>query len=65
MMKHMQSCMNADDIGQLLQENPVHQPAVVPVRTVQETAAAGDLPSLDVDAANVFMERTHSAGSRS
>jgi hypothetical protein len=53
--------MNADDIGQLLQEIPVHpsQPAVVPIRTVQETAAAGDLPSLDVDAANVFSWSEH------
>ncbi len=50
----MPSCMNADDIEQLLQEIPVHLPAVVPVRTVQEAVAAGDLPPLDVDAANVF-----------
>jgi site-specific recombinase XerC len=50
MMKHMPSCMNADDIEQLLQEIPVHQPAAVPVRTVQEAVAAGDLPPLDVDA---------------
>jgi hypothetical protein len=54
LLKHMRYCMNADDIQQLLQEIPVHQPAVVPVRTVQEAVAAGDLPPLDVDAANVF-----------
>ena len=50
----MPSCMNADDIEQLLQEIPVHAPAVVPVRTVQEAVGAGDLPPLDEDAANVF-----------
>ena len=60
-LKHMPSCMNADDIEQLLQEIPVHPPAVVPVRTVQEAVAAGDLRPLGVDAANVF---SHSAGSR-
>jgi len=54
LLKHMPSCMNADDIEQLLQEIPVHPPTVVPVRTVQEAVAAGDLPPLDVDAANVF-----------
>ncbi len=32
----------------------MHPPAVVPVRTVQKAEAAGDLPPLDVDAANVF-----------
>jgi hypothetical protein len=46
--------MNADDIEQVLQDIPVHLPAVVPVRTVQEAVAAGDLPPLDVDATNVF-----------
>ncbi len=54
LLKHMPSCMNADDIEQLLQEIPVHPSAVVPVRTVQEAVAAGDLRPLDVDAANVF-----------
>jgi hypothetical protein len=34
--------MIADDIEQLLQEIPVHPPAVVPVRTVQEAVAAGE-----------------------
>jgi hypothetical protein len=48
--------MNADDIEQQLQEIPVNLPAVVPVRTVQEAVAAGDLPPLDVDAANVFSQ---------
>ncbi len=51
--------MNADDIEQLLQEIPVHPPAVVPVRTVQEAVAACDLPPLDVDAANVFSQSEH------
>jgi hypothetical protein len=46
--------MIAVDIEQRLQEIPVHQTAVVPVRTVQEALAVGDLPPLDVDAANVF-----------
>ncbi len=31
-------------------------PVAVPVRTVQEAIAAGDLPPLDVDAANVFSQ---------
>ena len=54
LLKHMPSCMNADDIEKLLQEIPVHAPAVVPVRTMQEAVGAGDLPPLDEDAANVF-----------
>jgi hypothetical protein len=56
LFKHhdMPSCRNAGDIEQPLQEIPVHPPAVVPVRAVQEAVAAGDLPPLDVDAANVF-----------
>ncbi len=29
---------------------------VVPVRTVQEAVAAGDLPPLDVDAENIFSQ---------
>ncbi len=44
LLKHMPSCMSADDIEQLLQEISVHLSAVVPVRTVQVTVAAGDLP---------------------
>ncbi len=55
----MPICMNADDIEQLLQEIPVHPPAVVPFRTVQEAVAAGDLPPLDGDAANVFSLSEH------
>jgi hypothetical protein len=51
--------MNADDIEHLLQEIPVHSPAVVPVRTVQEAVAAGDLPPLDVDAAYIFSLSEH------
>jgi hypothetical protein len=67
----MPSCMTADDIEHLLQEIPVHPPTVlvVPVRTVHEAVAAGDLPPLEVDAAKLsqclLAERTHSAGSRS
>ncbi len=56
MMKHMPSCMNADDVKQLLQEIPVHLPAVVPVRTMQEAVAAGDLPPLHVDAAQLVAQ---------
>ncbi len=54
LLKHMQYCMKADDIEQLLEEILMHQPVVVPVRTVQEAVAAGDLPQMDVDAANTF-----------
>ena len=36
-----------------MQDIPVQPPVVVPVRTVQEAVAAGDLPPLDVDAANI------------
>ena len=58
LLKHIPSCMtrNADDIEQLLQDIPVQPPVVVPVRTVQEAVAAGDLPPLDVDAADVFSQ---------
>jgi len=49
LLKHIPSCMNADDIEQLLQDIPVQPPVVVPIRTVQEAIAAGDLPALDVD----------------
>jgi hypothetical protein len=54
LLKHMLFCVDAADIEQLVQDNPVHPPVVAPVRTVQEAAAAGDLPPLDADAANVF-----------
>ena len=39
------SCMNADDIEQLLQDIPVQPPVVVPVRTVQEAIAAWMQPT--------------------
>ncbi len=48
--------MSTDDIEKLLQDIPVQPPVVVPVRTVQEAIAAGDLPALDEDAANVFSQ---------
>ena len=54
LLKHMPSCIDADDIEQLVRDIPVQPPVVVPVRTVQEAVAAGDLPPLDADAANVF-----------
>jgi hypothetical protein len=57
LLKHIPSCMNADDIEQLLQDISVQPPVVVPVRTVKEAVAAGDLPPLDVDAADVFSQR--------
>ena len=56
LLKHIPSCMSADDIEKLLQDIPVQPPVVVPVRTVQEAIAAGELPALDVDAANVFSQ---------
>ena len=56
LLEHIPSCMSAADIEQLLQDIPVQPPVVVPVRTVQEAIAAGDLPPLDVDAANVFSQ---------
>ena len=37
--------MNANDIEQLLQDIPIQPPVVVPVRTVQEAVAAGDMTS--------------------
>ncbi len=68
LLKHIPSCMNANDIEQLLQDISVQPPVVVPVRTVQSAIAAGDLPPLDVDATDVFSQseqcRTHSAGTR-
>ena len=36
LLKHIPSCMSADDIEKLLQDIPVQPPVVVPVRTVQE-----------------------------
>ena len=39
-----------------LQDIPVQSPVVVPVRTVQEAIAAGDIPPLDADAAEVFSQ---------
>ncbi len=61
LMKHLPSCMNAADIQveQLLQDIPEQPPVVVPARTVQEAVYAGDLPPLDVDAANVFTHSEH------
>ena len=56
LLKHMPSCIGAADIEQVVQEFPVQPPVVVPVRTVQEAVAAGDLPPLDADAANVFSQ---------
>ena len=56
LLKHIPSCMSADDIEKLLQDIPVQPPVVVPIRTVQEAIAAGDLPALDRDAANVFSQ---------
>ena len=56
LLKHIPSCMNADDIEHLLQDIPDQPPVVVPARTVQEAIDAGDLPPLDRDAANVFTE---------
>ena len=51
LLKYMPSCIDAADIEQLVQEIPMQPPVVVPVRTVQEPVAAGDLPPLDADAA--------------
>ena len=61
LLKHIPSCVNAHDIEQLLKDIPVQPPVVVPVRTVQEAVAAGDLPPLDVDAAEVFSDSSHRA----
>jgi hypothetical protein len=52
LLKHMPSCIDTADI--VVQDIPVQPQVVVPVRTVQEDVAAGDLPPLDADAANVF-----------
>ena len=59
LMKHLPSCMYAADIEQLLQDIPEQPLVVVPARTVQEAVDAGDLPPLDVDAANVFTQSEH------
>jgi hypothetical protein len=48
--------MNTADVEQLLQDNPEQPPVAVSARTVQEAVDAGDLPPLDVDAANVFTQ---------
>ena len=58
-LKHIPSCISAGDIEQLMQDIPVQPPVEIPVRTVQEAVAAGDLPPLDVDAANVFSHSEH------
>ncbi len=58
-MKDISSCMSTVDIQQLLQDIPVQPPVAVPVRTVQEAVAAGDLPSVDVEAGNVFSQSEH------
>jgi hypothetical protein len=44
LLKHMPSCIDTADIEQLVRDIPVQPPVVVPVRTVQEAVAAGDLP---------------------
>ena len=54
LLKHMPSCIDAADIQQLVRDIPVQPSVVVPVRTVQDAVAAGDLPPLDAEAANVF-----------
>ncbi len=51
LLKHIPSCIGAAEIEQLLRDIPLQQQVVVPVRTVQEAVAAGDLLPLDVDAA--------------
>ncbi len=57
--KHMPSCIDAADIEQVVRDIPVQPSVVVPVRTVQEAVAAGDLPPLDAEAANVFSLSEH------
>ena len=56
LLEHIPSCMSAPDIEQLLQDIPVQPPVVVPVRTVQEAIAAGDLPPL-VEACGASLAR--------
>jgi hypothetical protein len=55
LLKDIPTCMNAADIQLLLQDIPVQPPVAVPVKTVQETVAAGDMPPLDVEAGNVIL----------
>ncbi len=55
-LKHIPSCMNLAENEQLLQDIPVQLPVIVPVRTMQEAVAAGDLPPLDVHAAKAFSQ---------
>ena len=57
LLKHIPSCMNADDIEQLLQDIPVQPPVVVPVRTVQEAIAAWMQPTSS-HRANAFFRNT-------
>jgi hypothetical protein len=59
LLKHMPSCIDSADIEQLVQDFPVEPPVVIPVRTVQDAVAAGDLPPLDADAANFFSQSEH------
>ncbi len=54
LLNNISPCMSTADIEQLLQDVPVQAPVAVPVRTMQETVAAGDMPPLDVEAGNVF-----------
>ena len=51
LLKDILSCTNAAEIEQLLQDIPVPPPVAVPVISVQEAGAAGDLPPLDMEAA--------------
>jgi hypothetical protein len=60
-LKHMPSCIDAADIEQLVQDIPVQPPVVVPVRTVQEAVAAGDLAPLDADALTMQPMSFHGA----
>ena len=46
LLKHIPSCMNADDIEKLLQDIPMQPPVVVPIRTVQEAEDAEILATL-------------------
>ena len=59
LLQRIPSCKTASEFEQLMQDIPVQPPVVAPVRTVQEAVAAGDLPPLDVDAANVFSQSEH------
>ncbi len=53
LLKHMPSCIDAADIEQLVLDIPEQPPVVIPVRTVQEAVAAGDLSPLDDGGATV------------